>query len=141
MVLQYVAENLKELVVECAGWNIEGDQIVQYLVVDQSQIKRLDTILVSLSGLTIDQRLPAALPLGMYVPQGFHGNDLPLPYPPILSPLHNTYPLNLPLSSPSFASDNIHNCQDYLWSVLCMVLFSPKISIFPCKYYGKISKV
>jgi len=121
VVLQYVAENSKELVVECAGWNIEGDKIVRYLVVDRSQVERLDTILVSLGGFTIHQRLPAALPLGMYVPRGCRGNDLPLPYPPILSQLHITYPLDLPSSSPSFSSDSIPDCQVYLWSVLCMV--------------------
>ena len=57
----------------------------------------------------------------MYVPRGFRENDLPLPYLFILSPLYITYPLNLPSYPPSFASDNISNCQVYLWSVLCMV--------------------
>jgi hypothetical protein len=30
VVVRYVAENSKEVVVECAGWNVAGDQIILF---------------------------------------------------------------------------------------------------------------
>jgi hypothetical protein len=67
MVVRYAAENAKE-VVECAGWNVVGDQIIHFLVVDKSRVQWTDMSLVSLGSLTIYQKLPAALPFGMYIP-------------------------------------------------------------------------
>jgi hypothetical protein len=68
VVVCYVVENSKEVVVECAGWNVAGDQIIHFLVVDKSQVQWMDMALVSLGSLMIYQRLPAALPSGMYIP-------------------------------------------------------------------------
>jgi len=115
-VVRYVAENSKELVVECAGWNLAGDQIVRYLVVDKLRVQQIDMVLVDFGGFTIYNRLPAALPFGMYLPRWYQGNDLPLPYPPCL---HRS---SLSSSSVShFTPDNISDCHSSFWSILCMV--------------------
>jgi hypothetical protein len=118
----YVAENSKELVVKCAGWNLAGDQIVHFLVVDKLQVQWMDMVPASFGGLTIYQRLLAALPCEMYLPQWYRGDDLPLPYPPIL-PLLPIISLPSPsLSSISlFTPDSIPDCCSSLWSILCMV--------------------
>ena len=103
--------------VECCG----GSDYF-FFVVDKLQVQWMDMTLVSLGGLMIYQRLPAALPFGMYIPQWYCGNDLPLPYPPILPLL----PI-VSLPSPSlahvslFIPDNVLDCHMSLWSILCMV--------------------
>ncbi len=122
MVVHYVAENIKELVVECAGWNIAGDEIVRFLVVDKSQVQRMDMVLVSFGGLMIYQRLPAALPFGMYITQWYCGNDFPPLYPPVLPLLPIISPSPPSLSSiSSFTPDSTPDCHLSFWSVLCMV--------------------
>ena len=122
MVVHYVVENIKELVVECAGWNIAGDEIVRFLVVDKSQVQRMDMVLVSFGGLMIYQRLPAALPFGMYITQWYCGNDFPPLYPPVLPLLPIISPSPPSLSSiSSFTSNSTLNCHSSFWSVLCMV--------------------
>jgi hypothetical protein len=122
VVVRYVAENSKEVVVECAGWNVAGDQIIRFLVVDKSQVQQMDMALVSLGSLMIYQRLPAALPSGMYIPWWYHGNDLPLPYPPILPLLPIISPPSPSLSHVSlFIPDIVPDCHTSLWSLLCMV--------------------
>ena len=91
-------------------------------MVEKSQVQQTDMALVSLGGLMIYQRLPAALPFGMYIPWWYHGNDLPLLYPPIL-------PLLPIVSSPSpslshvslFIPEFVPDCHTSLWSILCMV--------------------
>jgi len=122
VVVRYVAENFKEVVVECAGWNVAGDQIIRFLVVDKSQVQRTDMALVSLGSLTIYQRLPAALPFGMYNPRWYRGNDLPLPYPPILPLLPIVSPPSPSLSHISLSfPDIVPDCHTSLWFIFCMV--------------------
>jgi hypothetical protein len=122
MVVRYVAENSKEVVVECAGWNVAGDQIIRFLVVDKLQVKRTDMALVSLGSLMIYQRLPAALPFGMYNPRWYRGNDLPLPYPPTLPLLPIVSPPSLSSAHVSlFIPDSVPDSHMSLWSILCMV--------------------
>jgi len=122
VVVRYVVENSKEVVVECAGWNVVGDQIICFLVVDKSQVQRTDMALVSLGSLMIYQRLPTALPFGMYNPQWYRGNDIPLPYPPILHLLPIVSPPSPSLAHVSlFIPDSVPDCHMSLQSILCMV--------------------
>jgi hypothetical protein len=122
VVVRYVTENSEEVVVECAGWNIAGDQITHFLVVDKSQVHWIDMALVSLGNLMIYQRLPAALPSGMYIPRWYCGNDLPLLYPPVLPLLPIISPPSPSLSHISLSvPDIVPDCHTSLWFIFCMV--------------------
>ena len=93
-----------------------------FLVVDKLQVKRTDMALVSLGSLMIYQRLPAALPFGMYNPRWYRGNDLPLPYPPTLPLLPIVSPPSLSSAHVSlFIPDSVPDSHMSLWSILCMV--------------------
>src|SRR5882724_2299345 len=104
------------------GGMLRGIRLYVFLVVDKLQVQQTDMALVSLGSLMIYQRLPAALPFGMYNPRWYRGNDLPLPYPPIL-------PLLPIVSAPSpslahvslFIPDSVPDCHMSLRSFLCMV--------------------
>jgi hypothetical protein len=84
VVLQYVAENWRELIVECRGYDVHGNQILRFLVVDKSLAVRDPEVFMTIGSLSIIHKLPAALSSIYYLPQGHCDIDLPLPYPPII---------------------------------------------------------
>ena len=84
VVLRYVAENWRELVAECRGYDVHGNQILRFAVVDKSLAARDPEVLMTIGGLSIIRKLPSALSSIYYFPQGHCGIDLPLPYPPII---------------------------------------------------------
>jgi hypothetical protein len=84
VVLQYVAENWWELVAECRGCDVHGNQIVRFLMVDKSLAVCDPEVLMTIGGLSIIRKLPSALSSIYYLPRGRCSIDLPLPYPPII---------------------------------------------------------
>jgi len=84
VVLRYVAENWQELVAECRGYDVHGNQILRFVVVDKSLAVRDPEVLMTIGGLSIIRKLPSALSSIYYFPRGHCGIDLPLPYPPII---------------------------------------------------------
>jgi hypothetical protein len=84
VVLPYVAENWRELVVECRKYDVHGNQIVQFLVVDKSLAVHDPEVLITIGGISIIDKLPSALSSIYYLPRSHCGIDLPLPYPPII---------------------------------------------------------
>jgi hypothetical protein len=48
VVVQFVAENRRGLVVECMGWAKLGRQITRFLVLEKSWVDRSDNLVVSL---------------------------------------------------------------------------------------------
>src|ERR1700735_57908 len=44
VVVQFAAENKRELVVECMGWAESGRQITRFLVLEKSWVDRLDNL-------------------------------------------------------------------------------------------------
>jgi len=68
VVLQYVAENWWELVAECRGYDVHGNQIVQFLVVDKSLAVHDPEVLMTIGGLSIICKLPSALSSIYYLP-------------------------------------------------------------------------
>ena len=69
---------------ECRGYDVHGNQIVRFLIVDKSLAVRDPEILMIIGGLSIIRKLPSALSSIYYLPQGHRSIDLPLPYPPII---------------------------------------------------------
>src|SRR5882724_3997298 len=104
------------------GGMLRGIRLYVFLVVDKLQVQRTDMALVSLGSLMIYQRLPAALPFGMYNPRWYRGNDLPLPYPPILPLLPIVSPPSPSLSHISLSfPDIVPDCDTSIWFIFCMV--------------------
>ena len=48
VVVQFAAENRRELVVECIGWATLGSQITRFLVLEKSWVDRSDNLVMSL---------------------------------------------------------------------------------------------
>jgi hypothetical protein len=68
VVLRYVAENWWELVAECRGYDVRGNQIVQFLVVDKSLAVHDPEVLITIGGRSIICKLPSALSSIYYLP-------------------------------------------------------------------------
>ena len=80
VVVRFVAENRRELVAECMGWAESGRQITRFLVLEKSWVDRLDYLAISSWSNICHRRLPKALDSEWYLPRGYDGNNLPLPY-------------------------------------------------------------
>jgi len=80
VVVRFVAENRRELVAECMGWAESGRQITRFLVLEKSWVDRLDYLVTSSWSNICHRRLPKALDSEWYLPRGYDGNNLPLPY-------------------------------------------------------------
>ena len=73
VVIQYVAENDKEVAAECMAQDESGCMITQFLVVDKCWLGG--------SSWRVGHRfLPKALDMEWYSPWGYLGNDVPIPY-------------------------------------------------------------
>ena len=68
VVLRYVAENWRELVAECRGYDVHGNQIIWFLVVDKSLAVHDPEVLMTIGGLSIICKLPSALSSIYYFP-------------------------------------------------------------------------
>ena len=52
VIIQFAAENRRELVVECMGWAESGRQITRFLVLEKSWVDRLDYLVASIQSNT-----------------------------------------------------------------------------------------
>ena len=73
MVIQYVAENDKEVMAECMGQDESGHMITRFLVVGKSWLD-------GLSWRVGHRFLSKDLDMELYSPWGYLGNDVPIPY-------------------------------------------------------------
>ena len=111
VVVQFGAENRRELVVKCMGWAKLGRQITKFLVLEKCWVDRSDNLVVSLWSNIWPWRLSKALDSEWYLPQKGDGNNLPLP--------HFTKPL------PDQSSSSFENARDVLGcnSLLLFLLY------------------
>jgi len=70
VVVGFVAENEREIVAECVGWDEQGNRIIRYLVVEKGLVDRSWTI----------WKLPRALGEDWYMSRGSMGVEVSVPY-------------------------------------------------------------
>ena len=80
VVIQFTAENRRELVAECMGWAELGRQITRFLIVEKSWVDRSYNLVVNSWRSIWHWRLPNTLDSEWYLPREGDGNSLPLPH-------------------------------------------------------------
>ena len=110
VVIQYVAENDKEVVAECMGQDESGHMINQFLVVDKSWLG-------GLSWRVGHRLLPKALDMEWYSPRGHLGNDVPIPY---FSFPFSEFPSNSRFSVSSSGTDSVSTYFPFLHYFFCL---------------------
>ena len=99
--IQYVAENAKEVVAECIGQDESGHWITWFLVVDKCWLGES-------SWRVGHGSLPKALDMEWYLPWGCLGNDVPFPHFSFsLSKSSSDSQFSVPLSNVGDVSDSL----------------------------------
>jgi hypothetical protein len=105
-----VAENDKEVVAKCMGQDESDHMITRFLVVDKSWLGG--------SSWRVGHRfLPKALDMEWYSPQGYMGNDVPIPH--FTFPFSET-PSNSQFSVSSSGADSVSTYFPFLPYFFCL---------------------